>query len=170
MYHSPGYQSIHFSFFCTIRKGCFLLARCENFFVAKRLVKSIAMFSFRKQDPDEDIPAINIGGAEETPLSPTRGTKRNSDRAKATLPLPSMHEPIPVITLATPDEHVPQIPLHVESSAISDRRTDDPFRFIDAEPVRDHDARIHDDKHSMSPTLRSALISCSYTTGVLSSD
>lgn len=138
---------------------------CQN-----RPAKSLAMFSFRKQDPDEDIPVINIGGIEDVLVSPTLCVKGNTQRRKGALPLPSVHDPIPVITQANLDDHVPQIPLHSEPFIDPGSPNGDPFRFIEAEPVGDHDSRIHDDHHSMSPTLRSALISCSSTTGVMSSD
>lgn len=169
MYHSPEYQSLHY-FSCWYKTKRKTSHSVNIFCCQNRPAKSLAMFSFRKQDPDEDIPVINIGGIEDVLGSPTLGAKGNTQRRKGALPLPSVHDPIPVITQADLDDHVPQIPLHCEPFMHPGSPDGDPFRFIEAEPVRDHDPRIHDDHHSMSPTLRSALNSCSSTTGVMSSD
>ena len=119
------------------------------------------MFSFRKEDPDEEIPAINLGES-----IPTHSDKSHSSKPhgvnKTALPAPSVESSAAV---SLDESHrsgssTLAVPAHREGNV------DDPFRFLESDrpAISRHVDHLQDSNFapsSMSPTLRSALLSCS---------
>lgn len=121
------------------------------------------MFSFRREDPHEEIPAINLGDSnyddEKTRSAKLLGTTRTILPVASVEDLQNRTSSQPPPSLA--DDQAEQT--HNESSQ------DDPFRFLEAEPIRNagHARTNYESSFSpsnMSPTLRSALLSCSGST------
>jgi hypothetical protein len=122
------------------------------------------MFSFRKEDPDEDIPAINIGGVDDSPGSKRYSEEKlSSSRRASKLPTPKGHNMQGEIRSSTSPTQPPSVslPPMTGNSPIAADSSVDPFRFLEAEPVDPANGLIMDENHSMSPTLRTALNSCS---------
>lgn len=119
------------------------------------------MFSFRKEDPDEEIPAINLGESIPTHLDKSHSSKPHGV-SKTALPAPSVESSAAV----SRDDSNPSGTSTLAVPARREGNVDDPFRFLESDrPAISRHVDQHQDSNfapsSMSPTLRSALLSCS---------
>jgi hypothetical protein len=123
------------------------------------------MYSFRKEDPAEEVPTMSLDDNKALARVSKRSSLFTSDSGSM-LPIPSVQEHEMHVCHDSTQQQLDSQQLGAVQGV--SRSLGDPFRFVEFESMTERtvgDPNVTLSPANMSPTLRSALLSCSSFTG-----